>query len=320
MHIDKKIIRISVFLFPWEIDLLQDMADRLKSSSTFIDKTKYTVIFDVTMNVSSYAIDWSQTQIPKEFFINSFNSICNKLNYFVNVDSYIDETTIIFGCVDKRRQSIKKSNDNDYIIWLDLDVHFPIHMLATICNALELITDEYFIITPETVKMWDTTWDVITNYRYSNDHPKQRKFPGNEIFNADYYNFMDYINDNITIQRLENFKFSGGWFNVFSAKLLKLIDIPQSFGSYGLEDTYIMDICNTCRQFRYPVYQYVIRNLIVSEYQFSGHGFNFNFDSLVKNVLPSKDELKRPAIENFRLEQQKTMDKIHKVFVNQMNS
>ena len=315
-----KTIRISVFLFPWEIDLLQDSVDKLKSASTYIDKNKFNIIFDVTMNVSSSAIDWSQSQLPKQFFIDSFNSICNKLSYFMNVEYDIDDSASIIGCVDKRKQSISKSTDLDYVIWLDLDVHFPVHVLRVMCDALDIIQDEYFIVTPETVKMWDTSWDLITNYRYKDNHPKQRKFAGNEIFNADQHNFIDYISGSISIQRLQGFKFSGGWFNMFSAKLLKLINIPDSFGPYGLEDTFVMDICIRCRQLDYPIYQYVIRNLVVSEYQFSGHGFNFNFDSLVKNILPSRDELKRLAVENFKLEQQKTLDKIHKVFVNQINS
>ena len=82
--------------------------------------------------------------------------------------------------------------------------------------------------------MWDTSWDMLTNYRYINDHPKQRKYPGNEIFNAELHNFTDYINNEVSIHRLHAFKFSGGWFSMFSAKLLKLVNIPDTFGSYGL--------------------------------------------------------------------------------------
>ena len=78
-----------------------------------------------------------------------------------------------------------------------------------------------------------------------------------------------------------------------------------------------MDICNKCCQLDYPMYQYIIRNVIVSEYQFSGHGMNFNFSKLLNIVLPDKEILKQPAIQNFKQEHQKVLNKIHNKFVNQ---
>jgi hypothetical protein len=298
----KKKIRISVFLFPWEIDLFQDTVDRLKIASTMIDKSKYDLILDVTLNTSIQAVDWQSSKIDEQFFINSFNKICEKAKYFFDVECGVDDTTAVFGCVDKRRESIKKSNDDEYIIWLDLDIFFPNHILYVITQALDAIADDYFILTPQIVKMWDSSWDILTNTQYMDNHPHQRKRPGNEIFNAEKVNFVEFLNGNIQIKNIPQFKFAGGWFNVFSSKLLKLINIPESFGSYGLEDTYILTVCNICQQLKYPVNQYILENVIVGEFLYECHGMNFDFKSLLNINLPSKEIQLQQSRQNFDIE------------------
>lgn len=309
-------LRICIFLFPWEIDLFQDTVDRLKIASTYCDvNSNYNIVLDVTMNMSEFAVDFSRSKINKDFFENSFNSICDKAAHFFTVEHTIDYTKTIFGCVDKRRQSIANTSDTEAVVWLDLDVFFPAHILNTIFNAIENITDDYFIITPETVKLWDSSWDIITNKQYLSDHPKKRKMPGNEIFNVDVFNFYSFVNGDISLKKIQNFKFAGGWFNTFSGNLLKLIGIPESFGPYGLEDTYLMTVAPKLKSKGYNINQYVLENLIVGEYNYGTapcqhsinpssleHGINFNFKDMLEITLPTKEEMKHQAEKNFQNE------------------
>lgn len=310
-----KSIKICVFLFPWEIDLFQDTVDRLKVASTYVDNLNYKIVLDVTMNLSPYAINFENSKLDKKFFEDAFNSICDKASHFFTVENTIDYTKKIFGCVDKRRDTLRNTLDTDYIIWLDLDIFFPNHILYTIINCIENIQDQYFIITPQTVKLWDSSWDPIINDVYLNDHPKKRKMPGNEIFKSDFNNFVNFLHGKISLKRIDGFKFAGGWFNTFSANLLKKIDIPDSFGSYGLEDTYIMELLPKMKNIGHNVNQYVIQNLIVGEHHYGNsvcqhktnpnsleHGINFDFKRMLDITLPTKEELRKQAEQNFQKE------------------
>lgn len=305
-----KIIRIPIFIFPWEMDSFQDMADRLKLCANHIkDNPNYKVIVDVTLNISNKAINWDNSILKKDFFINSFKNICNKLNYFLPTEFVIEETDKIFGCVDKRRESIQKSTNEDYILWLDPDIYFPTHILYNMVSSLELIKDDYFILSPQITKLWDDSWDIITNKHYINDDTEKRRTPGNEIFNCDIINHLNLINDNISLSTIPTFKFSGGWFNLFSAKLLKRIGIPESFGSYGLEDTFVMQNCFALKQIGKDVKQYVLENVIIGQLMLPTFGPNFEFDKLVDIKLPSKELQKQKAISNFDPEFKKNIER-----------
>ena len=304
-------IRISLFLFPWEIDTFQDTIDRLKLSANYIkDVTDYNIIVDITMNISDKAMDWDKSIVPKSFFIDSFENICSKLNYFLQTESTIDDTDTIMGCVDKRRESIEKSSEDDFILWLDSDVYFPTNILHSLISALQVIDDDYFILSPQLAKMWDSSWDVITNKKFINDDTEKRVTPGNEIVGYDLLNQQYYFNEEVALSKIQTFKFSGGWFNLFSAKLLKKIGIPKSFGSYGLEDTFVMKLCLTMKHMGYDVNQYVLENVIVGQTLLNTFGNNFEFNKLFEIKLPPKEEQKKIAQSNFSRE---IMEKIEEL-------
>ena len=64
---------------------------------------------------------------------------------------------------------------------------------------------------------------------------------------------------------INQFKCGGGWFNLLSTKLLKLTDMPDSFGPYGVDDLYVMICCDIMKQKGYNIQQYVLENSIVIE-------------------------------------------------------
>ena len=46
---------------------------------------------------------------------------------------------------------------------------------------------------------------------------------------------------------------------------MKLIDIPDTFPGYGLDDTFVATCCQHMLQNNYPIRQYLLENIIVME-------------------------------------------------------
>jgi hypothetical protein len=88
-----------------------------------------------------------------------------------------------------------------------------------------------------------------------------------------YHESADIISDSlielgdVSLRPAPNFKFGGGWFTVLSNDLLQLIGVPESFGHYGLEDTFIVEASKVMNSYSHPQTpkQYVLKNHIVGE-------------------------------------------------------
>lgn len=256
---------IIIHVMPNEIDWFEKISDSLLRNSIYLnDEESKNVTLDVTLNLSKDLYDYSQFKIPTDFFELKFNFIKDKLNQSFSTNFNIERDGLIHGINDKRRDSIRKFADlYDIFIYIDNDMVFPDHTLSYLLNSAQLLLknkEEYFIITPEITKFWDNSWDIITNKTYI-------PLPYNyrDSFNTFcLYNTVDiesiYLEKNKT-----KCKFGGGWLNAFSSKLLKFTDIPDSLGSYGEDDTYVMFASDIMNSFNLQVNQYIIRNLIVSE-------------------------------------------------------
>lgn len=60
------------------------------------------------------------------------------------------------------------------------------------------------------------------------------------------------------------FKFGGGAITTFSGELLRKFPIPDSFGSYGEEDTFIMMCCSHLAK-KFSIVQFVVDNLVYTQ-------------------------------------------------------
>lgn len=245
--------QIVIHLLPHEIDWFEWQSKQFKLGSYYINDM---VIIDVTLNLN--LIDWSQSQLPKQFFIDKFNQI-EKLWDWAQTQFIIDEENKCLGCDDKRRESIR-STTADNILYLDSDLIFKPELLSYIIESAKLVEQEYYIISPQTVRMWDESWDVITNQQYLSTPANMETYYTNDPFEIITHEQID-----INLKPINQFKFGGGWFNLLSTKLLKLTDIPDSFGPYGIDDLYVMICCNIMKQKEYNVQQYVLENSIVIE-------------------------------------------------------
>lgn len=265
---------IVIHLLPQEIDWFEWQIKQLKLGSFYLSKNDK-ILIDVTLNLN--LINWENSKLPKEFFIDKFKQI-EKLCDWCETSFMIDEHNIILGCNDKRRHSIRNSSYNN-IIFLDPDIIFTPEILKYLINASKILHDKYYIITPQTTQLWDNSWDDIVN----NSH---KHLNYEELEDRRYDSFLIYwdnYEDEINLKSKENFKFGGGWFNLFSANLLKFIDIPESLKGYGEDDLFLMVGCELLNEKKYDIKQYVLENSLISEnvkYRFNPYNNFLHFNNI----------------------------------------
>jgi len=248
--------QIVIHLLPHEIDWFEWQMKQFKLGSYYLDGND-TFIIDVTLNLN--LVEWDKSQIPKQYFINKFNQIqqiCDWAELLFTVD---EEEEKCMGVNDKRRQSIR-SSQADNILYLDSDIIFRPELLKYITDAAKAIEQDYYIISPQLPKLWDDTWDILVNQNYINQIPSPITYES-----TDCYKIIVNPVNNIKLTHINGFKFGGGWFNLFSTKLLKFIDIPDSLGSYGVDDLFVMRCCDIMKYKGVNIKQFVIEGMVVCE-------------------------------------------------------
>jgi hypothetical protein len=248
----KKIV--TIFLLPNEIDLYRDLISRISK-----DLTKYNLQdfwIDSTLCVSDQMVNWEQSQVSKEQVILWFEEI----NQNLQGDFSVDQDGAIQGCVDKRRESVQKYSNALSFTWIDPDILFPEGTFYIISESVQVLGNSNFIITPQYVKMWDSSWDVLVHASYQN-------FPYDYMKTADYDPNKEFgIYGDVALKSLPKglFKFGGGAITTFSGEVLRKFPIPTSFGSYGEEDTFVMICCSYLAE-KFNISQYVIENLVYTQ-------------------------------------------------------
>lgn len=256
-----KTVQVVIHCLPREIDHLERLCNSLRESYYFVEN-QINIVLDVTLNLNNVFTDWEQSKIPKEFFIQKFQTI-EKFNDWTYTNLFdIDENKCL-GINDKRRNSINDGLDYDYLMYLDLDLYFPNFSFISLTQLINQLNDDYSIISLETVKLWDNSWDGLVNKNYKDKTHDYHKYL--DPYRVNKIAFDNLINEEVNIRTINPIKFGGGWFNVFNKKLLKFINIPESLGPYGLDDTFIMMAANMMKQKGYEINQYVLGGLVCIE-------------------------------------------------------
>ena len=271
---------ISIFVMPQELEDLALTLEKLKRNSAFIDETiQYKV--DITMCLSDELTDWENSKLPKEYIKDRSIELCQKYLDWCEWE-IIHDTNEVLGCVSQRRYSLKNNPDADFFIWLDCDMMFKDTTLYYITSAYQMVKEaglDDIIVTPEFVKQWDNTWDVIVNKQHWNK-------PFDYYLNTDIYSDGLPQLQEVNVTEINAFKFAGGWFTLISKSLLDKTGIPESFGHYGLEDTYVMACAYMLKQKEHSISQFVLENLIIGE----NHLYRTN--DTIKKYIISKDRKK----------------------------
>lgn len=279
-------IGVITHILPQEIDQLEQTLINLKKSSKHITNTDF--LIEVVLN--NNLTDWSKSKLNKEFFNNKLKQLEILTQSWAKTDFWVSENKESLGCTDPRRECHKKYNA-DAFIWLDVDIVFSDTLLYHMVESFNLLKEKepYLIITPEITRLWDTTWDVITNESYFNEEANHKNY-----FNRDPYLTVGLLGE-VTLKKIDTFKFGGGWFTLLSNELLKRIPIPDEMGPYYMDDTFIMACCSNGIQKGFKASQYVISNEVIIE----NNKFRYNPYKEYLSNIDRREEFKQIAYSNF---------------------
>jgi hypothetical protein len=270
---DKKHV-IMIHVSPHEIDQYQTFIHNLRNSLDYVPKKALEeLIFIPYLNLSSSLYNWNKSWVEPNFFTNKFNKLNKIIESKIKVSSDIvthsDPNDKILGALSYKAKYIKQYRDKaKSFIWFDCDLWFPPTLLVTLVTAYQNVRDtarmayddDKFIITPEIVKLWDNTWDVLVNENFL------MRAPSHEA----YYNFDPYtiftIDDRIPElqENNENTKFASGWGNLLSSNIFDEISL-DGLGHYGVDDTFIMFAMDKLKQQGKNYKQFILRNVVVTE-------------------------------------------------------
>ena len=309
-----KTLQVVVHVLPREIDQFERLCNSFKESYFFVEN-QIEIVLDASLNLNETFVDWKNSQIPKEFFIEKFNNINELHSDWTHKNIFqIENSDKCLGINDKRRNSINDGLDYDYLMYLDLDVFFSHMTLVSLTQLINQIDTDYNIISPETVKLWDDSWADLVNEKYVNHN--HEFFKTIDPYSVHKLVFDNLVEEKIKFRTINNVKFGGGWFNVFSKKLLKFINIPESLGSYGLDDTFVMIGANMMKQKGYDVTQYILEGTICIEnnkytlYNYNPYDKFLADKSFEDKGRTFKQGLRKKSNENFELELNKFRDRI----------
>ena len=279
-------IKILTHLMPWEVDYALLQFIQLKKSSQYIS-SEDKIYIDVALNLSSYIINWKESKLPKEFFINKFNTLLSLLDWAV-VRPIIYEGDELWGHLDFEKNKIE--SHIDYYLSICPDMWFHEHTLSYMIESAKQIKDKYFIITPEIHKLWDWTWDELVNKNY-------KDIPYEDWNKSDIFEIQSRVLEDPYLEQTFRFKYAG-WFDLYSRDFLELIPIPDDWRGYGPWDYYSMLISDIAVKNGIDIKEYVLRNQIIFEYHPNKEDKG-NFVDYYKNILSlNKIENQRMVVES----------------------
>jgi hypothetical protein len=285
---------ITIFAMPQELEDLALTLNMLKRNSVFRERDiDYKV--EITMCLSDELTNWEESTLPKDYVWQRSAELCKKYLGWCEYELRIETEAEILGCVSQRRYSLNNNPDADFFIWLDCDFTFKDTTLFYVSSAFKMLKEGgiyNFLVTPQFVKQWDSTWDVIVNERFWNE-------PLNYHEGADVYEDTLPEYGEAGVKEIQSIKFAGGWFTCLSGELLRKTGIPESFGHYGLEDTYVTECMNIMKSQNDYISQFIIENLVIAE------SYTQRPNETIKSFIKSKnrkEEFTKIATDNFRNE------------------
>lgn len=288
-------LHISIFILPFEIYQLSELLIQLKKGSIYLPD-QHNILVEVCMNTS--LTDWDKSILKQGYFRDKLCNLDCLTQSWAETKFYTSEE--INGCNDLRRNVIAET-DKKFIMYLDADNVFSDTLLYNMYNACQAVKDlsGYSVIVPEVTKMWDDSWNCIVNREYLNETASHENYKARDPYKATV------IRDNCSLKEIEGFKFAG-WGTTIQTTLARLINIPLSLSSYGLDDTFLSNGCQLLKNKAYNVRQFVLENEVIIE----NNKFRFNpYKSVIESIDRRECYLKH-AHSNFAIELNKLNERI----------
>ena len=244
---------------PWQIDYALLSFIQLKKSKYYLPPD-IEITIDTHLNLSHYLIDWSESKLPKEFFIKKYNDLSLLLIDY-NHNSIIYDGNDNYGLLDMQKQAY--GDKFDYYINICPDIYFSEYLLYYLIEATTSIPNKYFVITPEIYKMWDSTWDEITDEQYLN-------IPYNEWDKGDIFDLrynLKILNKEILLHPTQNNKWAI-WFDIYNKAFYEdLCPVHDDWSGYGPWDWYSNILSEYVKSKGVDFQQYVLKGQTIFEYQ-----------------------------------------------------
>jgi hypothetical protein len=281
-----KNFRIMYHLMPWEIDYALLTFTTLKKASYHIPQD-VNVSINSVLNLSSELIDWENSKLPKEYFIEKYNNLSVLLEEYQHTPK-VYEGSRNYGHLDLQRDSI--SEEVDYYICVCPDQHFSEYLLSYLIQAVEVVQNKYFVITPQISKMWDSSWDVLT-------HPHFKNISYSEWDTAvdiyDVHNYQVSVDREVAVVPVNQPKWAG-WFDLYNKLAFEeLFEIPEEWEGYGGWDYYGITIASNALMLGKDFQQYCLSGEIAFEYSIGSLKTDKvdGFSKYYKKFLDRKDPL-----------------------------
>jgi hypothetical protein len=244
-------IKLTIHLMPWEIDNALLTFTQLKKSYYYLPKD-VNVTIETVLNLSSKFIDWEESKLPKEFFVTKYNDLSLLLSDYNHIKRIYDKDEI-YGFLDLQRESI--SPEVDYYIGVCPDFYFSEHLLTLLIESAKIVSNKYFVITPQIYKRWDHTWDEITDPNYIN-------VPYNNWEDYDVYDIRHQIkikNEDMSLMPIQRSKWAW-WFDLYNKAFYEeLCPVHDDWKGYGPWDWYSMMLSEHAKSQGIDFQQYLLK-------------------------------------------------------------
>jgi hypothetical protein len=240
---------------PWEIDYALLTVNKLKQSIYHIDPQD-TIYIDTALNLSSAIMDWENSSLPKEYFIKKYKILDNILKEKFIHKPFIFEGEETYGHLNLQKTTL--SPEIDYYIGLCPDIDFHEYLLYYLIEAAKTVQNEYFVITPQIFKSWDSSWDVLVNKRFQD-------IPYEKCIDVDIHeiNYMSSDLDTPSLKPILTFKYAG-WFDLYNKSYYeKLTPVLEEWNGYGPWDLYSITVNQLAKYNGVDVQQYILENQVI---------------------------------------------------------
>jgi len=291
-------IKITYHIMPWEIDYALLTFTQLKKSKYYLPED-VNITIDSVLNLSSHLINWGESKLPKEYFIEKYNTLSILLDCYTHNKKIYDGNEL-YGHLDLQHDCI--SPETDFYISICPDIYFSEQVIFYLIEAAKQISNKYFVITPEISKLWDYTWDEITSPQYM-DIP-YNKWDTVDVFNIQYNNKIS--NQEISLRTTQKSKWAG-WCDLYNKAFYEeLCPFLDEWKGYGPWDWYSMIISDYVKQQGVDFEQYVLQGETIFEYSVGPlrgeniNGFSKYYkDMLVLNDIPNQRQQFEPKMDGY---------------------
>jgi len=282
---------ICTHVMPREIELFENFMTQYKKALLYLEDTD-NVTIKASLNLNPELTDWENSDLKPEYFISIFEKLFEDVS---NINEIILDNSLM-GTTQQKRESIALNYDQ--FIFVDADIAFPEYLLKYQLEASYLLKNKYILI-PNITKLWDHTWDILVH-----DDFKDKPYGYYQQHDP-----IDTINQNIEDVEVElspTIKFGCGMHTLYSKEFWDFINIPESFGGYGPEDTFGMYASLIAIQKGYQINEYILKGVYITEDYINRIP---NFENQIK-TFNRKQEFRDKAESQFQYELNKFNNRI----------